>query len=60
MNILGWLLLLFGLYLLLTGNAGPFVELATKPAPQTTTADRLGNALNQNPLMSPLTSLSGL
>lgn len=57
--MIGWLLLLFGIYLLITGHAGPFVAFATKKGAPTT-ADKISGALNASPLMSPLTSLFGL
>ncbi len=53
MSIPGWLLLLFGLYLLLTGQAGPFVALATTNASSATLSTTSGG-------LTGLTGLTGL
>ena len=57
MNIIGWLLFLFGLYLLVTGKAGTFISFATtKGSPTSTSA---GGGLASLTALTPLFGTSG-
>ena len=58
MNIIGWLLFLFGLYLLVTGKAGTFISFATTKQGSATSTSA-GGGLASLTALTPLFGTSG-